>query len=164
MFLIFVWLYINLLHYICYWEYNLDVQYNVQLNVFIFFICWVINAQFNLHSVLTCLYFMTFILKCTDVEDVLLCSYICYCQYALSIILEAYVFPFIFYYKVNLAILLLYCLMMNDLASVSVTVSPFLLVPKGGGGGGGCAWIEKRNNSLKFVIVFLLDVWQCVLQ
>ncbi len=25
-----------------------------------------------------------------------LCSYICYCQYALSIILEAYVFPLIF--------------------------------------------------------------------
>ncbi len=42
MFLIFVWLYINLLHYICYWEY-LDVQYNVQLNVFIFFKCWVFN-------------------------------------------------------------------------------------------------------------------------
>lgn len=55
-----------------------------------------------------------------------------------------------FYHKVNLAILLLSCLMMNDLASVSVTVSPFLLVPKRQGEGG-----QRDVHKLKREITVL---------
>lgn len=72
----------------------------------------------------------------------------------LSVSFYQHMFFFSFFskYKVNLAILLLSCLMMNDLASVSVTVSPFLLVPKRRGEGG---WRDVHKLKREITVLNL---------